>query len=196
MAGRPYVLAETNWQHVQNTEYEVALLPWGATEAHNYHMPYGTDVYESERIAIESARIAWEQQARVVALPAIPFGVNTGQLDIPLTINMNPTTQLAVLSDIAHSLEAQGIPKLVIINGHGGNDFKQMIRELQPSCDVFIATLNWWKVLDDKQYFDVPGDHAGELETSLMMHLEGDLVLPLGEAGAGQSRPFTIAALR
>ena len=40
MTGRPYVLAETNWKAVKATDYEVAVLPWGATEAHNYHLPY------------------------------------------------------------------------------------------------------------------------------------------------------------
>src|SRR5688500_365250 len=131
MVGRPYVLSETNLKNVPDSSpaYEVAVLPWGATEAHNYHLPYGTDCYESTAVANEAARIAWEAGERVVALPVVPFGVNTGQLEIPGTINMNPSTQLAVLADIAESLEIQGIPRLVILNGHGGNDFKQMVRE-------------------------------------------------------------------
>ena len=192
---RPYVLAETNWKAVQKTAYEVAVLPWGATEAHNYHLPYATDVYEAQHIAEESARIAWEQGSTVVALPPIPFGVNTGQLDIPLTINMNPSTQLAVLRDIVDSLEVQGIPKLLILNGHGGNDFKQMLRELQGATEVFICTLNWWTILDAKQYVTEPGDHGGELETSLMMHLRPHLVF-LDQAGSGATRPFTVKGLR
>lgn len=192
---RPYVLAETNWKAVQKTAYEVAVLPWGATEAHNYHLPYATDVYEAQHIAEESARIAWEQGSTVVALPPIPFGVNTGQLDIPLTINMNPSTQLAVLRDIVESLEVQGIPKLLILNGHGGNDFKQMLRELQGATEVFICTLNWWTILDAKQYVTEPGDHGGELETSLMMHLRPHLVF-LDQAGSGATRPFTVKGLR
>ena len=46
------------------TKYDVAMLPWGATEAHNYHLPYGTDVMECDAVAAESARIAWERGAR------------------------------------------------------------------------------------------------------------------------------------
>jgi creatinine amidohydrolase len=196
MAGRPYVLSEMTWQQVQKSSYDVALLPWGATEAHNYHLPYGTDAFESQDIANEAARIASERGANVVALPVIPFGVNTGQLDIPLTINMNPSTQFAVLADIVESLDGQGISKLVIVNSHGGNDFKQMIRELQPATDLLIATINWWTILDGKQYFDEPGDHAGELETSFMMHLHNELLAPLNEAGPGASRPMKVAAFR
>ena len=132
----------------------------------------------------------------MIVLPAVPFGVNTGQLDIPLTINMNPSTQAIVLADIASSLSAQGIHKLVIINGHGGNDFRQMIRELQPRVDVFISTINWWSCLDSSAYFDEPGDHAGELETSVMMAIAPHGMRPVSEAGAGKARKFRIAGLR
>lgn len=196
MAADPYVLSNTTWKTVRGTDYEVAVLPWGATEAHNFHLPYGTDNYESAHVAAESAKKAWDAGARVVVLPTIPFGVNTGQLDIKLCINMNPSTQAAVLGDVARSLEAQGIPKLVILNGHGGNDFRQMIRELQPTCGVFVCTVNWWNCVDPKLYFDEPGDHAGELETSLMMHLAPNLVLPLDEAGDGKAKKFRVAGLR
>ena len=196
MSGRPYILAETTWKAVRESTYEVAILPWGATEPHNYHLPYGTDVIECDHIAAEAARIAWDAGARVVVLPTVPFGVNTGQLDLRLTINMNPSTQFAVLGDVVDSLSQQGIPKLVIVNGHGGNDFRQMIRELQPRHDVFICTLNWWQTVDASVFFQEPGDHAGELETSVMMHIAPDLLLPLSDAGNGAARRFAIQGLR
>jgi creatinine amidohydrolase len=196
MGGRPYVLAETTWKSVSTAVYDVAVLPWGATEAHNHHLPYGTDTLQCDRVAAESARIAWNAGARVVVLPTLPFGVQTGQLDIPLCLNMNPSTQAAVLRDLALALGGQGIRKLVVLNGHGGNDFRQMIRELQPRVDVFLCTLNWYAVVDPRSHFDEPGDHAGELETSVMQHLAPDLVLPLAEAGAGRQREPRIAAFR
>ena len=196
MPGRPYVLAETTWKVVRESRYDLALLPWGATEAHNYHLPYATDNIESERIAVEAARLAWERGARVIVLPTVPFGVNTGQLDIPLTLNVNPSTQAALLGDLAGAIAAQGVGKLVLLNGHGGNDFRQMIRELQPRVGLFLSTVNWWTLASPRTVFDEPGDHAGELETSVMMHLAPDLVLPLSEAGAGKARAFRVRALR
>ena len=196
MTGRPYVLEETTWKTVKNVDYEVAVLPWGATEAHNYHLPFGTDNYESKYVATEAARKAWERKAKVVVLPTVPFGVNTGQLDIRLTINMNPSTQALMLADVARSLESEGIRKLVILNSHGANDFRQMIRELQGTCDVFIANVNWWNCVDVKRYYDEPGDHAGELETSVMMEITPELVLPLSDAGSGAAKKFKIEALR
>ena len=193
---RPFILNELTWKTVRDERYEVAVLPWGATEAHNYHLPYSTDNIETEEIAARSAERAWEQGAKVVALPAVPFGVNTGQRDIPLCININPSTQALVLRDIATSLAGQGIPKLVILNGHGGNDFRQMIRELQPQVSVFLCTLNWYQVVDAKAFFSDLGDHAGELETSVMLHLAPDRVRPLSEAGTGKARRFKIEAFR
>lgn len=196
MTARPYILAESTWKTVDATPYEVAVLPWGATEAHNYHLPYATDNIQCDALAAESARRAWERGARVVVLPCVPFGVNTGQLDIKLCLNMNPATQAALLADLAHALDAQGIRKLVIFNGHGGNDFRQMIRELQPRTRVFLASINWYKIGDAKSIFTDLGDHAGELETSVMMHVAPSLVRPLSEAGDGRERRWKIAGLR
>lgn len=199
MSDRPYVLAETNWKSVRETEFDVAVLPWGATEAHNYHLPYATDNYQCDYVAAESARKAWDRGARVVALPTVPFGVNTGQLDVPLDINMNPSTQAAVLEDVIDALDRQGIPKLLVLNGHGGNSFRQMIRELEPEYpDVLICAIDWYAdaVVDRDRFFDEPGDHAGEMETSVMMHIAPELVRPLEEAGSGETRPFRLEALR
>ena len=193
---RHYVLSETNWKHVKQQEYDLAILPWGATEAHNYHLPYGTDNYETELIAIESARLAWEEKARVIVLPTIPFGVNTGQKDIRLTMNMNPSTQAIVLNDVVESLIHHGIYKLLIMNGHGGNDFRQMIRELGYRYpEMFIATCNWYTSFEKGKIFENDGDHADEMETSLMLHLVPELVLPLKDAGDGGFKRFNIEAL-
>src|SRR5687767_5373409 len=112
MPNRPYILAESTWDSVREQPFEVAVLPWGATEAHNRHLPYATDNIETDAIAAEAARLAWEKGARVIVLPTVPFGVNTGQLDIPLCLNMNPSTQAALLRDIASGIAAHGIRKL------------------------------------------------------------------------------------
>lgn len=193
---RPWLLEESTWAEVGATRYAVAVLPWGATEAHNRHLPYGTDTIETSAVAAESARIAWERGARVVVLPAVPFGVHTGQLDIPLCLNANPSTQSALLSDLADSVHRAGIEKLVLVNGHGANDFRQMIRELQGRLPLFICAVNWYAAVDPSVHFDEPGDHAGESETSVTMHLAPGLVRPLAQAGPGAARRFRPAGLR
>lgn len=197
MSSQPHVLSVTPWKLVRETRYDVAILPWGATEAHNYHLPFGTDIFESDYIAAESARLAWNSGAHVVALPTIPYGVNTGQLDIPMTINMNPSTQAAVLHDVVDSLSRHRVRKLVILNSHGGNDFKQMIRELQGKRpELFICTINWWQILPQKDYFENQDDHAGEMETSIMLAINPEMVLPLGEAGPGKAKSFVLKGMQ
>ncbi|MBF9252304.1 creatininase family protein [Pontibacter sp. 172403-2] len=194
---RPYILAETNWKEIQNQKFDVAILPWGATEAHNYHLPYGTDILEAEYIAAEAARKAWEAGAKVIVLPVIPFGVNTGQTDILLDINMSPSTQAAVLHDVLEVLNRQGIQKLLILNSHGGNDFKTMLRELGLKYpNMFLSSCNWFQALNKAEFFENAGDHADEMETSLILHLRPDLVLPLEEAGEGRDKKPKIRAYR
>lgn len=188
---RPYILAETNWKSIKDSDVDIAVLPWGATEAHNYHMPYATDNYQVEHIASKSAEIAWNKGAKIIVLPTIPFGVNTGQLDVPFCMNLNPSTQLAILKDLSAVLVRHGISKLVILNGHGGNNFVAIIREMAGIYpELFVTVVNWFQAARKDDIFEKPGDHADEMETSVMMHLHPDLLLPITEAGDGETKKF------
>lgn len=190
-----YLLAETNYKKLLTHRYELAVLPWAATEAHNYHLPYGTDVYEANAFAAEAAKRATAAGANVVVLPTIPFGVNTGQHDIYLDINLNPSTQLAILSDIITVLNRQGLYKLLLLNSHGGNDFKAILRELGLRFPaMYLATCSWFAIADKKAFFDHPGDHADEMETSLILHLHPELVLPRTDWGDGAEKKHRIPA--
>lgn len=192
-----YLLKETNWKKLETHRFELAVLPWGATEAHNYHLPYGTDVIEADEIAAESGRKATENGANVVIMPTIPFGVNTGQSDIYLDINLNPSTQLLILQDIIEVLNKQGLKKLLILNSHGGNDFKTMLRELGLKFpDMLLFTCNWFQSLDKSKFFEESGDHADEMETSLIQYLTPSLALPLSEAGDGHEKKSNIKGIQ
>jgi creatinine amidohydrolase len=192
---RPYILAETNWDYLKSARFDMAVLPWGATEAHNYHLPYATDIIEADLMAAESARIAWEKGAKVIVLPTIPFGVNTGQSDILLDMNINPSTQFAILNDVAEVLSRQDINKLLIFNSHGGNDFKSIVREMGLKFPkMFICVSNWYQALDRSLYFEDPGDHADEMETSLLLYLKPELVLPKEKWGKGKEKKNKIKA--
>jgi len=194
---RPFILSETNWKSVKEQDFSVAVLPWGATEAHNYHLPYATDNLLASYVGAESARVAWEQGARVIVLPCVPFGVNTGQTEIDLCLNMNPSTQYALLEDLAEVVFNSGIEKLMILNAHGGNNFKQMIRELSGSFpDLFTCSVNWWQAVDAGLYFHEPGDHAGELETSAIQYITPELVLPLEQAGSGKDKILKLSGFK
>jgi creatinine amidohydrolase len=194
---RPYVLEEANYRQLLDERPNVAVLPWGATEAHNYHLPHGTDVIEAASVAQAAAGQAHAGGAKPVVLPAIPFGNNAQQLDQVATISFRTETAGAILDDICHSLTTQGIDRLLIVNGHGGNEFKPLVRDMSAEYEMLIAVINFWQVATQaqKEIFDEPGDHAGELETSLIMHLRPELVV-MSQAGEGKTIPFAIEALR
>ncbi len=195
---KPYILEETNWKNLKSRKYEVAVLPWGATEPHNYHLPYGTDSLETARIAEDAAAQAWEKGAGVMVLPTIPLGVqNPGQIELPFCLHTRPSTQKVILEDILSALYHQGIRKFILMNGHGGNDFKPLIRELQPQFPEMLIILNeWFKLVELSDFFEDTGDHAGEMETSVIMHYFPELVLPLNEAGEGKAKNFKLKSLR
>ena len=114
------ILAEQTHHFVRSQAWEVAVLPFGATEPHNLHMPYGTDTFQVDvlgRRACEAAYAAW---AKVILLPTIPYGVNTNYFQVPgsLACSLTPTTLLHILEDLVDSLERQGVRKLLLLNGH------------------------------------------------------------------------------
>lgn len=195
---RRWVLSETNYQEVKSgAPVEVAVLPLGATEPHNLHLPYGTDTYQVESIAERACRSAFERGARVVMLPPLPYGTETNQMGFPLAMNLNPSTVARVITDLVGSLEIHGVKKCVLLNGHGGNDLKWLLRELHLETSVQLFLCNWYKVAADHhpELFEDAGDHAGELETSLMLALRPDLVAPK-QADDGATASFRFEALR
>ncbi len=127
---RPWKLAETNYAYVKAHPFEVAILPLGATEPHNLHLPYGTDCFEADTVGEQICAEAHERGAKVVLLPTIPYGTETNQMAFPLAMNVNPSTLQAVIRDLVDSLVGHGIRKIMLLNSHGGNDLKPVLREL------------------------------------------------------------------
>ena len=196
MPPRPHILLEANYRQLLNDPPNVAILPWGATEAHNWHLPHGTDVIEATSFAEAAAEIAIEKGARPIVLPTIPFGNNEQQLDQVATISFSTVTAGAVLNDIVRSLTAQGIDRLLILNGHGGNEFKPLVRDVQSRFGALVVVASFFQMKPRalEEIFDDPGDHAGEMETSLLLHLCPELVV-MDQAGDGGRVPFTVQGL-
>jgi creatinine amidohydrolase len=191
-------LSVETYGNVKGKPYSYAVLPWGATEPHNYHLPYLTDCYLAHDIAVDAVGKAWlKYGVRGMVLPAIPLGAqNPGQRELPFCIHARYETQKLVLSDIVESLNKQGVRILIIMNGHGGNSFKPMIRDLTIEYpEMLIVNCDWFAVEPRKGYFEEEfDDHAGEQETSVMMHYRPELV-NLEIAGNGDSKAFAIESL-
>lgn len=176
---RPWILAEVNYGYVKNHHYEVAVLPMGATEPHNLHLPYGTDSLEAEVIGGMACEAAFGQGARVILLPTIPYGTETNQSAFHLSMNLNPSTLGQVITDLVDSLVNHGVHKIVILNSHGGNDFKPLLRELHGKTPAHLFLCDWFRGMSadlQREIFDEPGDHAGEVETAIGLAYFANLV--------------------
>jgi len=193
---RPHVLLEANYRQLLDRRPNVAVLPWGATEAHNFHLPHGTDVIESTALAERAAELAAGRGSFPIVLPAIPYGNNAQQQDQVATIHLSTATALGLLRDVVQSLRRQGIDRLVIVNGHGGNEFKPLVRDLELESGSLIVVVDFWRVRPDAvaRIFAEPGDHGGDLETSLVMHLRPELVV-MDQAGTGAAVPWKLTSL-
>lgn len=157
---------------------EVAVIPLGAIEPHNYHLPYGNDFLTASRVAELACERATAEGASVVLLPGCPYGVDKNLLKFPLVVHVSIFTLNALLTDIIRSLERHQIHKLVLLNGHGGNTLKPLLREWYSETPVFVSLIDWWKVGADvyEQIFACADDHAGEMETSVALALYPELV--------------------
>jgi creatinine amidohydrolase len=194
----PWILAEQTHAVIREHTWQVAVLPFGATEPHNLHMPYGTDTIQVELIGRRACEHAYQRGSKVILLPAIPFGVNTNHLLIPggLPLSVTPTTLLKLLTDLVDSLERRGVRKLVLLNGHGGNELKPLMRELHHRTGVFLCLCDWYRMAADtyKEIFDQPGEHADEVETSFGLAFYPELLREV-PAGSGQARPTRFDAI-
>lgn len=189
-------LSTASYADVKPNNYHLAILPWGATEPHNMHLPYLTDAILSHDISVDAAELSLKSGIMCMVLPPVTYGSqNPGQRELKFCIHARYETQKAILKDIVASLQVQGLNKLVIINGHGGNNFKNMIRDLAIDYpDFLIASTEWFGIVPNKEYFESPGDHADEVETSVMLHYHPELV-DMSTAGTGASHTFAIESL-
>ena len=198
---RPWILAETNYAATQDEPYEVAVLPLGATEPHNLHLPYSTDTLEGTVIGEKICEAAHQQGGKVVLLPTVPYGTETNMHAMPLAMNLNPSTLNQVITDLVASLVGSNVRKIVLLNSHGGNDMKPLLRELCDKTEGQLFLCNWFQVLADIYHdiFEVPEDHAGEMETSFALAFFPELVR-LNEDGSlaaddGAIRPTRFEAV-
>ena len=197
-----WLLAQANYDQIRDLEPQVAVLGLGATEPHNLHLPYATDTLEGDAVGRAICAEAVARGAKLVLLPTLPFGTQTNMRQLPLAMNLNPSTLLRVVADLVESLVNSGIRKVVLLNMHGGNELKSIVRELFGTCGAHLFICNWWEVLSDvyDSIFDAPEDHAGELETSIALACFPELVAknPDGTLTAddGAVQSFRFEAMR
>lgn len=172
-------LHELKYGEVAAAGYTTAVFPISACEPHNYHLPYGTDYYLVNHVATNATRKANAAGGKVVCLPPLHFGYEGNMREFPLAINLQPSTLISIVRDISQSLVDGGVKFLFILNGHGGNELKTIVRELNRDVDdLFICGANWWESAADviKRECPAGGDHANDWETAGLLHIVPELV--------------------
>ena len=153
----------------------IALLPVGSQEQHATHLPMGTDAMLAEAVA-DRAVARLNGEPAVVRLPCLPFGHSPHHL-FAAAVSLSATTLLAVLTDVLDSLVRSGFRRVLIVNGHGGNDeiVRLAVKQYALRADVALAACSYWALADAEDPDRTPG-HAGWFETSLMLAAHPELV--------------------
>lgn len=183
--GRPTgILQEMTIDDVDELDPEVVVLGVGSTEPHGPHLPYGTDVYQTEAVCRRAVTRANERGARALLYPVLPIGNNVNQKAFPFACRIGVDTLKRAVLDVVEAVEEDGVQKVVLVNGHGGNPatLRAALREhagRRPADEgAFVCLTSTTSAVpaEAAERIEHPSDHAGEGETSRMLHLRPDLV--------------------
>ena len=160
-------LAELSWIEAQVAlkKVDTVVLPVGSTEQHGPHCPLGTDHITADAVANMVG-----DSAKLPVLPVIPVGVSSHHRQFPGTLWVPPTVFRDYVKAVIISAASHGSRKFLVVNGHGGNtpSLKEIAEELRSDDEIFVAIVTAYPSKLD--------GHAGEDETSLILHLRPDLI--------------------
>lgn len=175
-----YLWSELTWVEAEERlkTMDLAILPVGAIEQHGPHLPLDVDAYDADYLAKRVAEACSDPKPLV--LPVIAYGVSYHHDDFAGTLSVSHEALAQMVVDIGQSLARNGIRKLVIINGHGGNApaLEFAAQKINRDTKMFVCVDTG--ETSDVDVFDMvetPNDvHAGEFETSTALATRPHLV--------------------
>ncbi|TCP45432.1 creatinine amidohydrolase [Tamaricihabitans halophyticus] len=183
-------LTELTWREVREAgSGAIAVLPIGSQEQHAAHLPMGTDTMLVEAVLDRAAGLL-TGSPELIRLPGLPFGHSQHHL-FAAAVSLRPQTLHAVLLDVFDSLVTSGFRRVLVVNGHGGNEemMRAAVKEFALRTDVAMGACSYW-ALDPADPGSSPG-HAGWFETSLMYAVHPKLVrVPVAPRPAGPEPLF------
>jgi len=158
-----------------NSKKQIAVIPVGSIEQHGPHLPISTD---SDIVTEVSKRIS--QKNSFLLLPTISYGISYEHAPF-FNLSLKETTLQRILSDLCFSLFENNIKTIFIINGHHGNlnAIKNIDKKLRKNLKnkIKVFTLSYW------HYMERDFDHAGFVETSLMLAISKEVKMNLAKKG-------------
>lgn len=178
------ILQEMTIDEVRAFDPEVVVFGIASTEPHGPHLPYGTDTFQTDTICREAVLKANENGASVLMYPTLPIGNNVNFKAFPFACRMGVRTLMNVVLDVIEAIEEEGVEKILLVNGHGGNTMtldatlREHTSRHEPGEGAFVCMTSNSGANSEEQaeIIEHESNHAGELETSRMMHIRPDLV--------------------
>lgn len=174
------ILEELTVDDVRDLKPNLAIIPIGSTEAHGPALPYGTDTFQVREMVYGATPLANARGARAVCLPPLPISLNNNARAFPFACRLGVETFMRVLGDIVDQCLADGVRRIIFVNGHGGNPdvIHAVERDLAARDGLFVCSVNAYDMgaPDAVAVWSSPSDHAGEEETSYMLAIRPDLV--------------------
>ncbi|MFW9836874.1 MAG: creatininase family protein [Candidatus Thorarchaeota archaeon] len=173
---KQYLLATMTWEEVEERlkECDIALVPLGSTEQHGPALPLSTDHFIATQFSYRAADMVWDKY-KVVVTPTVTFGFSPHHMRFKGTITLSELTLSSMIADICHSLAQHGFRKIILVNGHGGNEtaISNAMHDMHGNIDAKIYHVNWYGLVGDiiKDVVTPPAYHACDMETSVAWYL-------------------------
>ena len=167
-------------EDVRAFDPEVVAIGVGSVEPHGPVLPYGTDYWQCDAAVRQGVILANEAGARALMYPTLPVGNNANFKAFPFTCRIGIQTLMQMLLDIINALAEDGIRKIVLFNGHGGNTdtlratLRANVDAHRPGQGPFVCMTSYPPA--PASLVEDPSDHGGESEVSRMLYLREDLV--------------------
>jgi len=164
-----------------DAERVVAILPVGAIEQHGPHLPVRVDAAINAGIIARAVELM-PPDCPALVLPMMPVGKSDEHLAFPGTLTLSHETLARVWFELGESVHRAGIRKMLFFNSHGGQPqlLEIVCRDLRVKFGMFAVSAMWPRLIDMDALFDgnenKHGIHAGQSETSVMLHLHPELV--------------------
>ena len=150
---------------------QIAIIPVGSIEQHGPHLPISTD---SDIVTEIASKLS--DKVKGILLPTISYGISDEHFPF-FNLSIKKSTLSRILEDICESLIKNGISKIIIINGHYGNLDSLRSFEKKQKTRRKIKIFSYWK------YMDKEFDHAGNVETSIMLAISKNVDMRKAKKG-------------
>jgi creatinine amidohydrolase len=159
-------------------------IPFGSVEEHGYHLPLSTDTIQAYEVGKRASKII-----PLFVAPPVHYGCCRSTSRHPGTISITTATVKSLLKDIVRSFHSHGMQNFIVLTGHAGGSHRMALQDageelIAELSDIRMAVVTEYELAKDagRYLVETAGDaHAGEIETSRIMHSHPHLVVGTGE---------------